>query len=131
MKEVVIINGMDMVPRPRPRRGVARIELSREPVHVRGEELGEVWWRGHQWAVTAHGIECLDGTYPIAAHRLLDERDGAYNWPEQAGKIWVDVDEFATAWMIAILLHGYGGKVDAERMRRGFTRLRPSREIER
>jgi hypothetical protein len=99
MKEVVIIDGVDIVPRPRPRRGVARIELSREPVRVRGEELDEVWWRGHQWAVTAHGIECLDGTYHLEARRLLEEHGEVYDWPEHmVGKVWVDIDEFATAW---------------------------------
>jgi hypothetical protein len=53
----------DMVPRLKDARCVPRIELSSEPVKVRGEDLSEIWWRGQQWAVTAYGIECLDGAY--------------------------------------------------------------------
>jgi len=64
---------------PRRRRGVACVEMSSEPVRVRGEELSEIWWRGRQWAVTAYGIECLDGTYVIERNRLLETPE--YPWP--------------------------------------------------
>ena len=44
---VEVVCGADVEPiPPRPRRGGAVIELSREPVAVRGEVLDEIWWRG-------------------------------------------------------------------------------------
>ena len=128
---VEIVCGADVEPiPPRPGRGVAVIALSREPVHVRGDELSEIWWRGRQWAVTAYGIECLDGTYVIERNRLLETPE--YPWPRHvAEKTWVDVDEFTTAWMIALLLHGPGpkrrlGKAEIERIRKSFAALPPS-----
>jgi hypothetical protein len=111
---------------PRPRRGVNRIETSREPVKVRGEALNEVWWRGKQWAVTAYGIEYLDGTYVAEASRLAEQPD--YPWPmHMAEKTWVDIDDFTTAWMAALLLHGKADKVDPVAVREMFGRLRPPR----
>jgi hypothetical protein len=78
---------------PRRRRGVEgkpTIELSSEPVATRGERLHDIWWRGHQWAVTAYGIECLDGTYHFEHKRLLEQLP-EHSWPEHmAGKDWVD-----------------------------------------
>jgi hypothetical protein len=110
---------------PRRRRGAARIEISSEPVKVRGEELSEIWWRGAQWAVTAYGIECLDGTYVIESSRLLEDEE--YPWPRHmAEKIWVDLDEFVTAWMIGLFLHGHGAKADIGRIRKSFAALPPS-----
>jgi hypothetical protein len=35
-------------------------------VHCRGKRLSRIIWRGQQWAATAYGIECRDGTYSIA-----------------------------------------------------------------
>ncbi len=111
---------------PRPRRGVERIEIDTEPVRVRGEALDEVWWRGKQWAVTAYGIERLDGTYVVEASELSGKPD--YLFPmHMATKIWVDVDEFTTAWMVAILLHGQASAVDPAKVRAMFGLLRPRR----
>ncbi len=111
---------------PRPRRGVNRIEISSEPVKVRGDALSEVWWRGKQWAVTAYGIELLDGTYVAEASRLTEGPD--YPWPmHMAEKTWVDIDEFTTAWMVALLLHGKADKVNPVAIREIFGRLRPNR----
>ena len=122
----------ELLPPPRRRRGVeggARVELSRELVKVRGESLDEIWWRGKQWAVTAYGIECLDGCYFIEKTRFLEgltEKPHPYPWPlHMAEKNWVDVDEFTTAWMIGILLHGYGRRVVARPIRESFGMLPP------
>jgi len=95
----------------RPRRsihmGVSMIALDSTEVRVQGEPLGEIWWRGKQWAVTSEGIEKLDGTYPILAKRLLEEFED-WPWPRQLSeKSWCDSDEFATAFMVALVLHGY------------------------
>src|SRR4051812_32559167 len=96
-----------------PRRGERPVEIDRSPVPVRGEPLHAVWWRGRQWAVTAYGIECLDGTYAIEASRLAEEI-GSFAWPEHMSeKDWCDPEEFATAWLVALAMHGTkvpGGK---------------------
>lgn len=84
---------------------MAIIAIASDPVPLRGEALGEIWWRGRQWAVTSDGIERLDGTYVIERSRLVEYPEES--WPEHmAGKIWVDVPEFTTAWLVALLLHG-------------------------
>jgi hypothetical protein len=114
----------DPIP-PRSRRDRSVIALSRDPVAVRGDALDEIWWRGRQWAVTAYGIECLDGTYVIEGSWLMGDME-EYPWlRHMAEKIWVDIDEFATAWMIALLLHGHGAKVDAGHIRKSFAQLPP------
>ena len=97
----------DMTFAPPERRDEPRISLDDRPVKVRGDDLGTEWWRGAQWSVTEHGIERRDGTYFIAKDRLLEDLPG-FSWPEHmAGKIWVDIDEFTTAWLVALVLHGY------------------------
>jgi hypothetical protein len=109
---------------PRPRRTIRQIAIAEDKVKVRGQALSAIWWRGRQWAVTAYGIECLDGTYVIERERLLELPHGS--WPEHmAGKIWVDIDEFATAWLIALLLHGY--KTKRKDLLDAFGRLPPRR----
>ena len=95
---------------PSQKRGVPRIAIGKNAVKVRGETLpGEVWWQGVQWAVTERGIECRDGCYYIAKDRLLEGwRERVHCWPEHlAEKAWVDIDDFATAWLVALLLHDH------------------------
>jgi len=100
---------------------------------MRGEELSEIWWRGKQWAVTAYGVECLDGTYHFEKKRVLENMgDGSAPqtrwWPHHmAEKEWVDLDEFATAWLIAILLYRQGSKADIKRILESFARLPASK----
>jgi hypothetical protein len=73
----------------------------------------EIWWREGQWDVTAYGLEVRrsDGdheipAYAIPADRLLEGLDEDYPWPfHMASKNWVDISDFATAWMIALILH--------------------------
>ncbi|HEY1474031.1 MAG TPA: hypothetical protein VGF53_08110 [Pseudolabrys sp.] len=61
------------------------------------ERLHPAHWIGRQWAVTSFGIEKRDGTYPIAFARL-----DAIDWISHlAGKMWIDLDDFAEALRIA------------------------------
>lgn len=95
---------------PVPKRGDAPIRYVDHHVANRGEAPERIWWSGRQWCVTAYGIEALDGTYPIERTRLL-ERLPRHSWMEHmAGKTWVDMDDFATAWLVAIALHGSRGE---------------------
>lgn len=87
-------------------RGDAPIEHDSTPVPVRGEALARILWRGRQWAVTEYGVECLDGTYCIKKSRLAEQID-VWGWPAHVTeKIWVDADDFMTAWLVALALHG-------------------------
>ena len=89
-----------------------KIAADKKPVKSRGERLSPIWWQGKQWAVTERGIECRDGTYFIAADRLPGTNP---SWPiHMAGKTWVDLDDFCTAFLIALLLHGHGGKFERD-----------------
>lgn len=109
------------------------ILLADAPAAERG--LDEIWWRGKQWAVTAYGIECLNGDYEIEADRLAegfpedeggDSSDGILfddTWAvHMAEKNWVDIDEFATAWLVALALHGTS--LDALSVRKVLTRAK-------
>lgn len=71
-------------------------------VPVRGEPLHPVLWRGAQWAVTDYGLETLDGTYAIDVERLLGDE---YLIRHMGRKLWVDVDDFTTAFCVAVTLH--------------------------
>lgn len=75
---------------------------SKEDVPVLGEALAEpVIWKGHQWAVTAWGIEARDGKYPIEGKRVWEDNHG-HGWIDHmAEKSWVDLDDFAEALRIA------------------------------
>jgi hypothetical protein len=98
------------------------------PVQVRGEPLHEIWWRGRQWVVTAYGVEALDGSYHFEAKRLAEELKDThpYGWPaHMSGKTWVDLDDFATAWLVAFTLHGV--RADAKDIHAAIARMAPSR----
>lgn len=104
------------------------IALDKTPVAIRDQEIGEVWWRGKQWAVTDFGIEALDGTYPIEKNRLLEDFDIDRPWPVHLSvKTWVDSDEFATAFMVGLILHGYS-RADSAALRGHFDRMMRSSE---
>lgn len=81
------------------------IENDSTPVEVTGEAPENILWRGRQWAVTEFGLEALDDSYAIAASRLhVDHGDST--WIIQVGrKTWVDKADFATAFMVATVLH--------------------------
>lgn len=67
-----------------------------------GEDLSHpIYWIGAEWAVTAYGIECRDGTYCIEAKNLWqDEPD--YNWIRHMHeKGWVNMRDFTAAFDFA------------------------------
>lgn len=82
------------------------IRKSHARVVVRGEALNNEWWVGSQWSVTAYGLECRNGQYAIAAAKLTE-----LDWPRHVTeKNWVDMDDFCTAWLCALALHGKSTK---------------------
>jgi hypothetical protein len=96
---------------PRPRRGDRPIVTDDTPVHVRGNALSPMLWRGRQWAVTTYGIERLDGCYPIEAERLGEGFDSKLGLDgtlpaRVTGKRWCDAEDFLAAWVAALSLHG-------------------------
>jgi hypothetical protein len=110
-------------PPPRPRRGDKPIVMDETPVKCRGEPLDPVWWQARQWAVTSFGIEARDGTYTIAADRLAENID-RWGWPAQVThKTWVDPDDFITAWLVAIAMHG--ATVTPAQVRTAIDRAKP------
>lgn len=112
---------------PREKRSNWPIIYSANEIKCRGEPLSEVWWQGRQWAVTSEGIEARDGTYFIAAKRLMEDHPG-YSWPEHiCEKMWVDQDDFCTAWLVAIALHGARVKAP-DYVRRSILKSHPQRQ---
>ena len=95
-------------------------------VRVRGDALTQIWWQGKQWAVTQYGIECRDGTYAIPAKELTYDLDSGTNhgWVEQMlSKDWVDMDDFRTAYFVALSMHGHQlPKEKVRKLRRHFTK---------
>ncbi len=77
-----------------------------EAGRLRSEPLAEpVFYEGRQWAVTAHGVECRDGTYHIEAKRLWEE-EGKYGWiRHMAEKEWCDIEDFILVLSLARLKH--------------------------
>jgi hypothetical protein len=105
-------------PRSARWRGERPIETDASPVKVRGEALHPMIWRGKQWAVTEFGIENLDGTYVIEAKRLHENID-RHSWLAHMGeKTWVDTEDFATAWLVAIAV--YGSKATPQQIRKAI-----------
>lgn len=84
------------------------IEHDRDSVRLQGDALSEVWWQGRQWAVTAYGLECRDGTYYIEKQRLMKDIHKQYGWiGHMADKNWIDLEDFTTGYLIALALHGF------------------------
>jgi hypothetical protein len=76
--------------------------IDRQPIHKSRDELGEIWWRGSQWAVTDRGIECLDVYYPvIEPWRLREEFGWIRHIGEKTG--YFEIAEFTTAFMVALV----------------------------
>ena len=86
------------------------MQIDVTPVARRGTPLHAIWWRGRQWAVTNYGVEALDGTYAIEARRLTEGLGAiaprVWLCEQVACEEWVDVDDLATAWLVAMTLHG-------------------------
>src|ERR1700709_1108815 len=92
------------------------INHSTKPVEILGDAPTRIWWRGRQWAVTEYGLEALDGTYPIAKSKLTEGLE-FWGWPEQVtSKDWVDAEDFMTAWLVALALHGVKTEPEAVRL---------------
>ena len=84
------------------------IIYSQTEVRNVADELSPIFWQGRQWAVTEAGIEQRDGTYFIEKDRLNETRpDGTIDWLAHMGeKEWLDREDFATAFFVALTLHG-------------------------
>jgi hypothetical protein len=77
----------------------------------RKNELAEVFWLGRQWAVTLYGLETIAEPYHyfLEARMLGSLRQGerAYDsMVHMMEKDWLDVDDFLTAYLIALSFHG-------------------------
>lgn len=96
-----------------------------------GEELEVIWWQGKQWSVTEYGLECRDGCYHLAANQLTDNWDGSPDLPRHmGGKEWCDIDDFCTAFTIALVLHGYGDVFTPDQIRKSYKKGKIERELE-
>ena len=86
------------------------MQIDVTPVQCQGTPLRPIWWRGRQWAVTSYGVEALNGTYAIEARRLTQGLGAIapriWLCEQVASEEWVDVDDLATAWLVAMTLHG-------------------------
>ncbi len=101
------------------------IVYSDTEVRNRADELSPILWQGRQWAVTEYGIERRDGTYVIEKSRLDESRaDGAVDWLAHMGeKTWVDAEDFATAYFVALTLHGIQHSFTPEQFADGVDQL--------
>jgi hypothetical protein len=79
----------------------------------RMNDLDEIVWKGRQWAVTAYGLETVGEPYHyyLTVEQLAQLND---NGGEQfydplfhlMEKNWLDVDDFVTAFLVALSVHG-------------------------
>ncbi len=56
-----------------------------------------VYWQGRQWAVTAYGVEALDGRYHIAWQDLHDEPARKRLLDQMQDHYWVHFDDLRKA----------------------------------
>ena len=94
---------------------------SRNHVHCRGEELGDILWQGEQWAVTTYGLECRDGTYHVPIKNLWDfaeakpgqkktKQDVMVHWFKHLReKNWCNEDDIDHALQAAMVLFNMDG----------------------
>jgi hypothetical protein len=78
----------------------------RPDIAVGGEALTKpIIWHRKQWAVTEHGLEARDGTYPISADQLWkDEKLGG--WVQHMTlKNSTDSEDFIICLAVARLVH--------------------------
>ncbi|MDQ0326967.1 hypothetical protein J2R99_002836 [Rhodopseudomonas julia] len=78
----------------------------KSPSSVIGPQDG-VLWQGRQWAVTDFGLERLGGGQSVPTDRLFEDIS-VYSWIRRMGdRPDVDLDDFTTAFMVALVLHGF------------------------
>lgn len=74
----------------------------------------KIYWQGKQWCVTDYGIETVEqDRYYIEAERLgdltegrdRDQHPGAERLRHTGGKTWVDIEELAAAFAVALQVH--------------------------
>lgn len=82
----------------------------------------EVWWRGRQWIVDQDGMSCPEHNYNIFPDKIAEKW---WDHPElpfcpiHVGKKgWCDLEDFLTAFLIALTLHGHGDKFTSENLQR-------------
>ncbi len=76
--------------------------------------LSKVLWQGRQWSVTTHGVERRDEQYYIKKtelervyHTADPSKPKILDWPMHiATKPGVDLDDFLTAFLISLSVHG-------------------------
>jgi hypothetical protein len=118
--------------RPFTRRGRAPVCMATNEVELRGcgELPDDIWWQGSTWAVTAYGLERRDGTFPLARDQLLQDFNTNHSLllcVARKRRSWSDPDEFTTAWMIAVLMHGLAHRVSPALIREIIEELPESR----
>ncbi len=108
----------------------SHITIDAAPVEIRGEDLQyETLWQGSQWAATEYGIEARDGKYAFPAGLLSETREVGGeqlpDWPlHMAEKSWVNIDDFCTAFLVALTMFpeeaSFGGTQIREAVRRAL-----------
>lgn len=101
------------------------IAIDETPVEpsVGGEDPAPIIWRGRQWAVTEFGLERLNGAYSLSPSDLGNtgaESDFPSLPSHMAGKMWVDVHDFCTAFLVALALFPEQTKFTQEQIRKGL-----------
>jgi hypothetical protein len=84
--------------------------MSALPVACRGAAAGGAsWWQAGVWAVTAYGLEEIEGHNAISAGCLADrDANGQLRWLGVMDEAGVDLDAFLAAFPVALALHGHG-----------------------
>lgn len=90
-------------------RGYARPRLPKagEPSHVGGDKILSLHG---QWAVTTFGLEAFpEGETTYSHYQIEAARLATQDWiGHMAEKNWVEMDEFVSAYRIALVLHSGG-----------------------
>ncbi len=109
------------------------IKHSVNEVPLYGEPLDEIWWIGRQWAVTSYGLEKRDGKYFVEKSRLVENLREGWSWIGQIGcKSWADIEDVATAFYVAVAMHGFSLTPENTRtLRKTLLHARGIREFDR
>jgi len=72
------------------------------------KKTSKILYKGHQWAVTTYGIECLDGKYAIkkGSIKTIHAPFPYMNWERaMREKNWVDIGDFLETLQQALKIH--------------------------